>query len=76
MLHRQVYVAFSSRIKSGLDQNNLGNLGHFIDASSGSYPHIKLFGCPEILRSLHGTSCVSQVWVTSELLCGFVGEQV
>ena len=45
MLHRQMYDAFSSRIESGLDQKNLSNLGHFIDASSGYYLQTKLFGC-------------------------------
>ena len=37
--HRQLYVAFSSRVKSGSDDQKIGSL---FNGSSGSYPQTKM----------------------------------
>ena len=39
-----LYVAFSSRVESGSDDQKFGSIGS-LDGSSGSYQQIKLFGC-------------------------------
>ena len=47
--HRQLYVAFSSRVISGSGDQKIGSL---FDGSSGSYPQTKILKCFGILNHI------------------------